>query len=914
MKKAKPRIQSASGKNKKSVRKKPSPKKPSKKKNSAPEKSGSRKISARSIQASQLEARLKYDKALAACAHELLVHPDFSSQPLQKSIEHLRKAAEASRVYIFECFQDPRDGLCARQTFEAVARGIRPEINNPDLQHFPFEQVGFGRWRQALSQGKHIGGRVARFPKSERAVLEPQDILSILVLPVFVDRNWYGFIGFDDCVDSRAWSRDEVRMLQAASEIIGGYLSQKKMESILRDTQAQLEIQLKQQRDDLQSAHHNLNQEVTERKRSDTALMESEARFRQLAENVSEILWFTSINGKKVIYTSPAYESIFGGKVEELYQRPESWTEFIHPADQNKVLNSFTQKNLTEGKFDIEFRIARKDGSIRWIKTRGLPIRNSQGRVYRIAGIARDITEEKTIKNQLIESEERFRSLVHQAADAFFVHDGEGFISEVNPKACESLGYTREELLQMSVSDIEVSMKPQEIIQGLQNLKPGESVTFEGLHRRRNQTTFPVEVNLGPINWKGRTYLLATARDITQRKRVELELLKTKDAAEKASQAKSEFLSRVSHELRTPLNAILGFGQLLENYSNQTLSKLQYSQVNEILKAGHHLLELINDVLDLSNIEAGKMKVKIECIPLKPVLEETLGMVEPMAGDKGVTLVSDFANLENLKVSGDRTRLKQVFLNLFTNAIKYNRDRGSVHIRGQAEGEGSVRVHIEDTGRGIPRDKQEIIFEPFQRLEYGPAPVEGTGMGLSIVKNLMTMMGGEIDVHSDGKTGSRFTVTFRSLDPQEIPHDSKAASGTSLVTHLPLGEKDYKVLYIEDNRSNLVLVEQIMQTRPKIRLLTCDHPKEGIKTARETIPDLILLDINLPDMDGYSVMKILQGYEETRDIPVIAVSAHVMQEDIDRALSTGFTHYLPKPIQVDTLLHHIDALLTGQSR
>lgn len=868
----------------------------------------SQKKSTKGSQTSQLEMRLRYDKALAACAHELLANPDSSPQPIQNSIKHLLKAAEVSRVYIFECFQNDEDGICIRQTDEAVARGIKPEIDNPDLQHFPLNQAGFQRWVKALSNGRHIGGSVARFPKSERAILEPQDILSILVLPIFVDRQWYGLIGFDDCVHNRAWSRDDIRMLKAASEIIGGYLSQQKMQTILRKTQARLEVQLKEQRASLKSAHADLDQEVGKRKRSAVALKESEERFRQLAANVSEILWFTSIDGKRVIYVNPAFETIFGAKVEELYEKPDLWLDFVHPQDKDNVLNSFTEESLITGAFDIEFRIIRRDGLRRWIKTRGLPIRNSQGKVYRIAGIATDITDEKEIKSQLMESQERFRSLVDQATDAFFVHDSEGRIYDVNPKACEVLGYTREELLRIPISDIEVSLPVDEISKGLRNLQPGESVTFEGLHRRRNQSTFPVEVSLGPINWKGSQYLFATARNITQRKQVELELIKTKEAAEQASEAKSEFLSRVSHELRTPLNAILGFGQLLESYSNQPLSQMQNTQVSEIMKAGRHLLELINDVLDLSNIESGRMALKIETVPLKHLLEETMGLVETMAIEKGITIDQNISSIGDLTVSGDRTRLKQVFLNLLTNAIKYNQNQGSVNIGVESIDKHQLRVFIEDTGLGIPPDKLEAIFEPFQRLELGPAPVPGTGMGLSIVQNLLSLMEGTIEVSSDGEKGSRFIVSLR----RSITEDVAIPRSTPISFEQSAPKPDnkvYRVLYIEDNRSNMMLVQQILQARPKIKLLTSDHPKAGIRLALQERPDLILLDINLPEMDGFGVMKVLQGHEETRDTPVIAVSAHAMRGDIDKALAMGFVHYLPKPIEVLTLLSHIDSIL-----
>ncbi|MCH7649556.1 MAG: PAS domain S-box protein [Nitrospinae bacterium] len=914
MSKAKSPTKTSKGKTRKRVSKNsPKPKTISKNKKSRAFSKRVKKKTSRPNSETLLKTRLRYEKALAACAQELLVNPKSSPQPIQDSIEHLLKAAQVSRIYIFENFNDLKDGLCVRQVYETVATGIKPEIDNPDLQHFPLIGAGFDRWAKLLPQGKHIGGTVSKFPQPEREVLEAQDILSLLVLPIFVDGKWYGFIGFDDCVSTRKWSEDDIRILRTASEIIGGYLSQKKMEKLLQDTHARLEVQLKKQKDHLQSVHQSLNQEAVKRERSVRALEESEECLRQLAENLEDIFWMTSPSGKEIIYVSPAIEKIFGITPETLYKDPSVWLSTVHPEDRDRVLENFTEYSLPQGQNDIEYRIIPPDGAVRWIAARGFPVKNNKGEVYRIAGIASDITGQKEMEKQILESEERFRSLVDQAPDPIFVRDFNGKLILVNPRVCECLGYTREELLQMSIADIVVNFDFKSVNEKFKQLPSGETFTLEGWHRRRNGSTFPVEAHLGTIFWRGQLRVLSITRDMTQRKRVEQELLRTKEKAEQASRAKSEFLSRVSHEFRTPLNAILGFGQLLDNYTSKPSSKLQHSHVKEILHAGQHLLELINDVLDLSKIESGKMDLNLKAIPLKGLLEDSLGLVETMANDSGITLHANLSGLEGLMVSGDSTRLKQVFLNLLTNAIKYNCSGGSVDIGIENISEEEIQVFIQDTGLGIPPDKMKIIFEPFHRLEAGPSPVPGTGMGLSIVKTLLSMMNGFIEVESGAEGGSRFVVGLARISELGDQVEKNKVSSTTNTLPIQEGEK-YLVLYIEDNPSNMCLVQQVMLKRPQVELLSADHPRTGIALARNQRPHLILLDINLPDMDGYTVLKLLQGYEETCDIPVIAISAHAMPEDVDKALSLGFHNYLSKPIDVETLLNLIDSVLASNPR
>ena len=386
------------------------------------------------------------------------------------------------------------------------------------------------------------------------------------------------------------------------------------------------------------------------------------------------------------------------------------------------------------------------------------------------------------------------------------------------------------------------------------------------------------------------------------------ELTLAKEEAEKANHAKSEFLSRMSHELRTPMNAILGFGQLLEYNSKEPLTDSQTVKVKQILKAGNHLLGLINEVLDLSHIESGHLSMTIEDIRLQNVIDEALTLISPLAEEKNIQITNSISRHPDLTAQGDFTRLKQVLLNLLSNAVKYNRPDGSITLEVQKLREGLIRIDITDTGMGIPEDKQNLLFEPFNRLDAANSAIEGTGIGLTITKRLVEMMDGTVSMRSVSGEGTCFSV--------ELPEGKPLAKGSEKKVIRPVQkvsnkkeEQKWTLLYVEDNPANLMLVEQILQSRPDIHLMAAPEATMGIELARAHRPDLILMDINLPGMDGISAMKHLQNYEETKDIPVIAVSANAMASDIQKGQEVGFKSYITKPFDIPKFFAEINAYL-----
>jgi CheY-like chemotaxis protein/two-component sensor histidine kinase len=395
-------------------------------------------------------------------------------------------------------------------------------------------------------------------------------------------------------------------------------------------------------------------------------------------------------------------------------------------------------------------------------------------------------------------------------------------------------------------------------------------------------------------------------RDVTKEYAVKAELESAKSTAEKASLAKSDFLSSMSHELRSPLNAILGFAQLMDSASPAPTT-VQKENIAQILKAGWHLLTLINEVLDLAVVESGKMSVSLEPVSVAEVFSECKAMMEPQARQRGIGMT--FCRLDApCFVLADRTRLKQVLINLLSNAIKYNRERGTVEVECGAAGPERVRIRVKDAGAGLPPEQLAQLFQPFNRLGQEGGAEEGTGIGLVMSKRLVELMGGAIGVESAPGAGSVFWFELdSSLAPEMPAHGAEPLAAPQ--AQVQRGAAARTLLYVEDNPANLALIEQIVARRPDLRLLSAVNGNLGIEVARASQPDMILMDINLPGISGVDAMKILRADAATAHIPIVALSANAMARDIKQGLEAGFFRYLTKPIRVPELMATIDAAL-----
>jgi PAS domain S-box-containing protein len=451
---------------------------------------------------------------------------------------------------------------------------------------------------------------------------------------------------------------------------------------------------------------------------------------------------------------------------------------------------------------------------------------------------------------------------------------------------------------------------------GIKRVLSGSKVTdYELTARARDGKETVVSYNATTFHDRDRKLqgVFAAARDVTERKRFErtlqennVELERARAAAEKANLAKSDFLSSMSHELRSPLNAILGFAQLISSDSPPPTPS-QTASIDQILHAGWYLLQLINEILDLAQIESGKLALSREPTSLAEVMLECQAMIEPQAQKRGITMTFPQFDLPYF-VDADRTRLKQVLINLLSNAIKYNQANGTVVVDCTRRTPAHIRVSVTDTGAGLPPDMLMQLFQPFNRLGQERSTEEGTGIGLVMSKRLVELMGGVIGVDSTVGLGSVFWFELKSTTAPELAVDSREPAAL-VPAQVEDGASLRTLLYVEDNPANLKLIEQLIARRPDMRLLTATDGNLGIQLARDHQPQVILMDINLPGISGLEALKILRADPATAHIPVIALSANAMPRDVEKGLKAGFFRYLTKPIRVDEFMDTLDVAL-----
>jgi len=638
-------------------------------------------------------------------------------------------------------------------------------------------------------------------------------------------------------------------------------------------------------------------QDIHDRKSAERGLFEREQSLRQAQKLARLGDWHADLKNGQLYWSDVIYE-IFGYSPGEVKPSVDLFKRAVHPDDRVMVEDS-ERRAWETNLHDVVHRIVRPNGEIRYVHELATAERDAEGGVIGFKGTVQDVTDLKKAEQDLL----IFRRVFDASAQGIGVADASGRLLYSNPAHDRLHGYEPQEYMGKKFSlflSEQTRLWAYDAIMGA--VSRGES--WSGLLPllRKDGTEVVTASNVGGIaDESGKVqYIFNILSDYGPELARQRQLATAKEEAERASQAKSAFLSSMSHELRTPMNAILGFGQILEY--DDTLDPDQQESVHEILKAGNHLLELINEVLDLAKVESGQLSLSLESVELPSVLDECISLIQPLARKRDVRIQSRC--LDNIKVRADRTRLKQVVLNLLSNAVKYNREGGQVNLKAQLDGDNTLRLLISDTGNGVPSERLNELFEPFNRLDAEATDVEGTGIGLTISRRIMELMGGSIGADSEVGVGSTFWLDL----PLASQVDGNASVGLQDEPQQRSadGEGQQLVLYVEDNPANLKLVANILGKLPHIHLLSAHMPDLGLELAQARKPDLILLDINMPGMDGYQMLKILKQNPELKQIPIVAVTANAMPRDIQRGKEAGFTDYVTKPIQVREFLQRIE--------
>lgn len=617
-------------------------------------------------------------------------------------------------------------------------------------------------------------------------------------------------------------------------------------------------------------------------------------------------VWEIEAQGERIVADERAHD-LFAGLLRPSPTAVAAFEALLAPEERTRVRAALKRAREAGGELvDAEFRVRLPHGE-RLLAARGKAVPGEGGVRTRLMGVIWDATAERAAAEQARTTAERLQLAAVGAGIGSWERSFDGGFSAWDEAMYRLFGAGADDGSPNEIARRCVLPEEWPAIDRarLQALRSGE---FAHTYRIRRGD--------GQIRWlsaRGRTRfdaggapvaIAGVAWDVTEAHEHDA-ARRAKETAERANHAKSEFLSRMSHELRTPLNAIVGFTQLLEIDPSEPLSATQRERVGLIRDAGMHLLNLVNDVLDLARIESGRSTVAMQVVAWRGLLDEAMAMVQPQAAARGIEMRAGGDGPR--KVWADPVRLRQVLLNLLSNAVNFNRDRGTVQVRARADGDALV-LAVADSGHGIAPERIERLFQPFDRLGLGAAAPAGTGIGLTISHRLMQQMGGAIEVDSTPGAGSEFRLRLRAAHIDDAPAAAPPAARPAPSVRDDLGGT---LLYIEDNPTNAALVEQFLQFRPRVRLYLAADGATGLVMASVCRPDAVLIDLRLPDMGGEAVLRELQRRPAARALPCIAVSAEAMAHDVQAALAAGFSEYWTKPLDLGRFLSAIDRLLAA---
>lgn len=661
---------------------------------------------------------------------------------------------------------------------------------------------------------------------------------------------------------------------------------------------------------------YGIARDITEHKRAESELKASEQRFRLLVSSVRDYAIFVLDPSGNVASWNQGAERIKGYTADEIVGRHSSC--FYLPEDiENGKPERELQTAMAAGHYEEEGWRVRKDGSRFWANAVITAIKDDSGKLRGFSKVTRDITERKRAEELLHESEERHRKLFENNPHPTWLFDRETLrFLAVNSAAARNYGYSQEEFLAMTIKDIRPPEDVPKMLASVSRLQDGKGSTGNWRHRRKDGTLIDVEITSYALSFGGRPAEVVVAVDVSQRRRDEEEKRKFTESlaaanrelelrnreVERATQLKSKFLASMSHELRTPLNAIVGFSDLLAEQAAGQLNPKQLRFVHHIKEGSTHLLQLINDILDLSKIEAGQLEFRYEDFEIKQALPEVLSTIRPLAMAKNISVNESFKT--ELLIRADRVRFKQVLYNLLSNAVKFTPNHGRVDIDVFDQGN-LVYVSVADNGIGIRFEDQTLVFEEFRQVEGSGSAHEGTGLGLSITKRLVEQQGGTISLASEFGRGSKFTVCFpvgqqrTALEPDASP---APAVHSNAAEQIPL------ILIVDDEVAARELLTSYLA--PTYRIATAESGRDALVKAKQLRPQAITLDVLMGKESGFETLVALRKSPETAGIPIIILSI-ADQKRIGFAL--GATDYLVKPIPRPVLLETVARYVSPSS-
>ncbi len=797
-------------------------------------------------------AQRSCDRLLAGVAtaiNHLLTIADFTTA-INQALTDLGKACGIDRVYIFESHRDRfSDQLSINRSFEWCQFSVESQINNYESKNLPHASL-FPQWHKTLANGQPISNLVQNFPPREREILATQNIISILLVPILISDEFWGFIGFDDCHSQRLWTATEQSILATAAASIG---------------------------------------HVMVRRRTLAALHQSEQNYRSLVDNLKQVI-FTTDNTANWTFLNPAWTEVTGFSVEESIGK--NFINYFHPEDRQTKLEFF--KSLVERQHDschCECRFLTIDGGYCWVEIYARPVIDCDGQFVGISGTLNNITEQTSAEEALGKSEAKNRALLDAIPDVIFRFSTDGTILDFKASKDIDLDAKPSAFLGKKIRAVfspEIAEKTMGCIEKTIATQEAQAIEYRLLVQGKMRDYEARIVASGDE-------VISIVRDITDRKQVESTLRESKEAAESGSRAKSEFLATMSHELRTPLNAILGLSQLLQQEIFGLVNPKQKEYIDCIHSSGEHLLALINDILDLSKVEAGREELVHLPIDVRELSEACLTLIRDRAVAKGLQLIYQI-DPQISSCIGDERRIKQMLLNLLSNAVKFT-SVGTVSLRVQKVSSG-IAFTVTDTGIGIDKSQMKFLFQPFQQLDSRlNRQYEGTGLGLALTRKLAQLHGGEVTVQSTLGKGSQFTLFL----PSEVADSNLTVTNLFSEQQQIQIQAPRRILIVEDDECTAMLLQDYLEAIG-YEINYTSETASFLERVRNFQPHLILLDVQLrDDVTGLDLVSCLRSSPDLQQLPVVMVTAMAMVGDRDLCLEAGANDYLSKPFGIPQL-------------